>query len=115
MCTLIARWTSDQDWTVEPPQSVFWGDLRPATQQDYVAHLDDTYELVVYPDGSLERRIYPWIVADVRYDGYSCRWWVVPREGEPLSLDLSDRDAPDDELMAELHQLPMIYRSMIHR
>jgi hypothetical protein len=64
--TLIARWTSTQDRVFDRPESVFWGDGRPASHQDYLDHADDTHELVECADGALERRMYPWI-------------WNIPR------------------------------------
>jgi hypothetical protein len=115
MTTLIARWTSTQDPAVDHPQAVFWDDGRPATHQDYLDHLDDTHELVEGPDGNLERRMYPSIVADVRYDGYMRLWFVVAPGQGPISLDLPDVNATDDQITAALYEFPRVYRAKIWR
>jgi hypothetical protein len=36
MCTLIARWSREQEPAFDEPKYVHWGDGRPATQQDYL-------------------------------------------------------------------------------
>jgi hypothetical protein len=116
MCTtLIAKWSFEQDPVLENPSSVFWGDGRTATLRDYEHHRSDTRELVETPDGALELRMYPGIVAYVCYDGYQRLWFVVPPDGEPLSLDLSEPDATDAEITSALADLPILYRAVIHR
>jgi hypothetical protein len=115
MTTLIARWTSTQDPAVDRPQAVFLDDGRPATHQDYLDHLDDTHELFEGPDGNLERRMYPSIVANVRYDGYMRLWFVVAPGQEPISLDLPDVTATDDQITAALYEFPLVYRVRIWR
>lgn len=114
MWTLIARWNLEQDPTIDPPQQVFWGDGRPATLQDYRDHHLDTHELVDTP-GGLELRMYPGIVGDVRFDSYARTWFVVVPGLDPISLDLSDHEASNSEIKAALYQLPIVYRSVIHR
>jgi hypothetical protein len=59
--------------------------------------------------------MYPGIVAYVCYDGYQRLWFVVPPDGEPLSLDLSEPDATDAEITSALADLPILYRAVIHR
>jgi hypothetical protein len=113
--TLIARWTLAQEHAFDPPDAVFRGDGRPATYQDYLDHAGDTHELVDSPDGSLEKRMYPWITADVRYDGYANLWFVVATGQQPISLDLSDVNATDSEITAALYELPLVYKSRIWR
>lgn len=114
MCTLIVRWTSDQDPTIDAPDCVIWGDGRAAVLQDYIDHSLDTHELVDTPQG-LELRMYPAIVGDVRYDAFARTWFVVLAGQDPISLDLPDPAASDSEIEAALYQLPMVYRSTIHR
>lgn len=87
----------------------------PATRQDYLDHLDDTHELFEGPDDNLERRIYPSIVADVRYDGYFRMWFLVAPNQEPISLDLPDVGATDDQITAALYEFPRVYRARIWR
>jgi hypothetical protein len=115
MTTLIARWTSTQDPAVDRPQAIFWDDGRPATHQDYLDHREDTHELLEGPDDNLERRMYPSLIADVRYDGYVQLWFVVPPDHEPLSLDLSDINATDDQIISTLYEFPMVYKARIWR
>jgi hypothetical protein len=115
MTTLIARWTSTQDPAVDRPQAVFWNDGRPANYQDYLSHREDTHELLEGPDDNLERRMYPSIVADVRYDGYARMWFVVAPGEAPISLDLPDVNATDDQIAAALYEFPRVYRAKIWR
>jgi hypothetical protein len=115
MTTLIASWTSTQDPVFDRPKSVIWGDGRPASQQDYLAHADDTHELVECADGSLELRMYPWIIADVRYDGYDRMWFVVAPGQEPISLDLRDVNATNDQITAALYEFPRVYKARTWR
>lgn len=60
-------------------------------------------------------RAYPELVADLRYDSYARMWFVVPPGEEPVSLDLSDFRATEEEITVALHQLPVVYRYVIHR
>ena len=114
MPSLVARWTLEQDISLDPPLSVIWGDGRPATYADYLRHLDDTHE-VVETNSGLEYRIYPEIIGHVRFDGYSRRWFVSGESIETTALDLSDPDASDCEITAELYTLPVIYKCIVHR
>ena len=86
MTTLIARWTSTQDPAVDCPQAVFGDDGRPQlTKTTSIILTTRTNELFEGPDGNLERRMYPSIVADVRYDGYMRLWFVVAPGEAPIS------------------------------
>lgn len=114
MLTLVARWNLKQDPAVDMPISVFWENGRPATQQDYFEHRLDTHELVATSKG-IEMKMYPGLSADVRYDSYARMWFVIPPDAEPISLDLSDFTATDEEITAALYQLPVVYRCVIHR
>jgi hypothetical protein len=112
---LIARWTLAQDPAVDHPQAVFWDDGRLANYRDYLDHVGDTHELVEGPNGNLERRMYPSIVADVRYDGYVQMWFVVAPGQEPISLDLRDVNATDDHIISALYEFPTVYKARIWR
>ena len=112
---LIARWSSAGEPNFDAPDAIFWSDGRPGTLQDYHSHLDDTHALVHCANGSLERRMYPWIVADVRYDGYMRLWFVVAPGQDPISLDLCDVLATDEEITATLYEFPLVYKSRIWR
>jgi hypothetical protein len=82
---LIATRSLAREPNFDAPDAIFWSDGRPGSSQDYHSHLDDTHALVHCANGSLERRMYPWIVADVRYDGYMRLWFVVA-PGQDRSL-----------------------------
>jgi hypothetical protein len=115
MMTLIARWVTNEDATLEPPTVLQWEDGTPATQDDYLKHLSDTHAWVITPLLGIERRAYPNIVADVRFDGAAGSWVISGQEVIPASLELPDRDATDDQILAELYTYPVIYRARIHR
>jgi hypothetical protein len=113
MLTLVAKWTRTRDPLKDKPIRVTWADGRLATQQDYINHREDTRELVATSTG-VELRMYPDLVADVRYDYYTGVWFVVAPGEEPISLGLL-YNATDEQIRAELSQFPRIYRPKIHR
>jgi hypothetical protein len=113
MQMLTAKWGLEQDIAYDDPQNVYWNDDRPADFEQYLAHRSDTRVFVLTEDG-VELRMYPAIIADVRYDAFHRLWFVVPRGGDPISLDLSDPDATDEEIRAALLLLPLTYRALIH-
>jgi hypothetical protein len=113
--TLIAKWTTSQDPSMEPPNSVRWEDGTRATHDDYLQHMLDTHTLVSDCEDGMEVRMFPEIVADVRYD-HSAKTWTVGGVGvTPSALDLTDPNAPDDQIMAALYTLPIVYHSNIYR
>lgn len=114
MRVLIAKWNLKQDPSIDMPIRVFWADGRPATHQDFLTHRLDTHEIVITSKG-IEMRIYPNLIADVRFDYYAGTWFVVPPDEQPVSLDLPNIRATDEEITAALYQLPRVYRSVIHR
>jgi hypothetical protein len=63
----------------------------------------------------VEMRMHPEFIADVRYDSYARIWFVIPPGAEPISLDLSEYRAADEEITAALYQLPLVYRCLIRR
>jgi hypothetical protein len=112
---LIAKWAPNQNPSVEPPNSVRWEDGTPATHDDYLQHMVDTHIIVGDCEDGTEVRMFPGIVADVRYD-CSAKTWAVGGAGvTPSGLDLTDPDARDDQIMAALYTLPIVYRSNICR
>lgn len=113
MTTLIAEWGATQNAAVDMPIRVIWENGQQATLRDYIRHRRDTHELVVTTAGA-EMRMYPELVADVRYDYYTGVWWVVPPGEEPVALALL-YGATDEEIVADLSRLPRVYRAVIHR
>lgn len=112
--TLIAKWKPEQDCSVELPYTVYWSDGSPATLEDYLDHILDTHTFINKADG-VELRISPNIVADVHYE-LLARQWVISGDGvQTAVLDISDRDALDDSILAELATWPIVYRVRIHR
>lgn len=81
---------------------------------DYFAQVGDTHELVNVTDG-LEVRVYPNIVAEVRFDAFARRWFVSGKDIETQALDCTDVNASDDQIMAAVFELPVVYRVVIHR
>jgi hypothetical protein len=71
--------------------------------------------LVSECEDGMEVRMFPAIVADVRYDHFAQTWAIGGDGVVPYPLDLTDPDAPDDQIMAALYTLPMVYRSNICR
>lgn len=114
MPTLVAKWKWNQDPITDPPASVIWVDGCAATYADYLRHCLDTHQLVETESG-LECRIYPDIVGHVRYDCFARCWFVTGEGIETTALDLSDPDATDCEITAELYALPVVYKCHIHR
>jgi hypothetical protein len=112
---LTARWATDGNSTLEPPSLIWWTDGTPATQADYHKHLSDTHTWVITPLMSIERRVYPDIVADVRYDAPAGSWTISGNEVTPASLELADPHSTDDDIMAELYTFTTVYRVRIHR
>jgi hypothetical protein len=97
MWTLIAKWTLNQDPATDTPTLALWGSgrLTAGLPQPRL----DTHELVITPNG-LEKRMYPGIIGDVRYDTCAQRWFVIPPGREPISLDLSEAEASDADITA---------------
>jgi hypothetical protein len=59
--------------------------------------------------------MYPEIIGHARYDAYSRRWFVSGEDIGTIALDLSNPDASDYEITAELHTLPVVYKTIVHR
>lgn len=112
--TLIAKWTRQQDPSVDLPHTVHWSDGSTASTDDYLTHSLDTHTCKNGIDG-MELRMFPDIVAVVHYDRTSGAWVISGVGVKPTVLNISDRDASDDCILAELYTWPTVYRARIHR
>jgi hypothetical protein len=115
MMTLIARWATHEGSTLEPPHLVQWEDGTPATHDDYQKQIDSTHTWAVKSPGIIERRIFPDVVADVRFDALAGTGVLSAPGITPTSLDLTDQGATDDQITTELYTFPVIFRARIHR
>lgn len=112
---LIASWARDQDLSVDPPRKVRWADGSPATLDDYHKHTLDTHKWILDGQGPVELHMFPSIVAEVSYDA-SAKVWTVTGQGViPTTLGITDPEAKDDEIVAELYTFPIVYRALIKR
>lgn len=112
---LIARWTGNNSDTNRPPDEILWENGKRATLDDYRRYLDFTSRNVASFPGLVERHFYPEIVADVRYDRFAGRWAISGDGVEPAGLFLTDPNAPDEQITAELFTFPVVYRARIYR
>jgi len=108
---LIARWTKDQDTSMEEPYSVRWDDGTAATLNDYRKHQLDTRTLRFDAQDCAELHMYPDIVVDVTFDQNVGDWVVCGPGIVTVGLELNDPDATDEQIVAELHTFPFIYRA----
>jgi hypothetical protein len=114
MKALIAKWTDPEDAIHRDPSVIQWEDGSPATLDDYNARIDDTHIIIHRPQG-VELRMFPDIVAEVRYDSMTGVWGVTGLGIPPFALSLTDRDATDFQILGELYEFPIVYRVRIHR
>ena len=63
----------------------------------------------------IQRICYPSLTALVKFDEVAGVWAVSGHGVTPAALDLTDPDAPDDQIIAELYTFPVVYRARIHR
>ena len=112
---LIARWNGRNRNTNRLPDEVLWENGRRASLDDYRRHLDCTFWMVDVAPTCTEQHFAPDIVADVRYDHFAGHWAVNGDGVEPAGLLLTDPNAPDEQIIAELFTFPVIYRARIHR
>lgn len=82
--------------------------------EEYLKHRSDTHE-VMSTDDSIEKCMDPWLIADVRYDAFTRRWFLVLPEENPISLHISDPSARDAEVINELEDLPRVWKARIWR
>ena len=114
MRTLIARFSADQHLIYDKPDRIHWDSGRPASLETYRRHRADTHTLIQTTYG-VELRMYPELVAEVRFDAFHQLWFVVPEGGEPISLDLRRPNATDLDIRAALFRFPVFYQARIHR
>lgn len=114
MRSLIARFRADSDLVYDHPIEIRWDDGRPASPETYRRNRADTRTLIQTMDG-IELRLFPDVVADVRYDGYWQGWFVTPTGGKPIYLDLRRPNATNLDIRAALFRLPVVYQARIHR
>jgi hypothetical protein len=112
--TLIAKWKPEQDCSVELPYTTYWSDGSPATSEDYLEHMLDTHTFSNNA-GGLELRISPAIIADVYFDLVARQWVVSGDDVHPAALNITDRNAPDHFILAELATWLIVYRVRIRR
>jgi hypothetical protein len=112
---LTARWTKDQDSSIEEPCSVRWSNGTAATLDDYRKHQLDTHTLRFDGPDYVELHMYPEIVAKVTFSR-AVKDWVVSGPGIPtFGLELNNADAEDEQIIAELYTFPIVYRANIIR
>lgn len=112
--SLIARWRENQDFGIESPAEVCWGDGSAATLEDFLKHEFDTH---TYLDKGewIEQHFFPNIVAEVYFD-YTIRHWTLRGRGViPRRMQLTDPNAKDEEILMELSTYKIVYRAKIFR
>jgi hypothetical protein len=112
---LIATWLRDQDISEEDPHSIRWEDGSVATLADYVRHSTDTHMWLGDCNDAQEMHMLPEVVAEVTYDRLAGHWCIGGPGVCPNTLDLSDPNAKDEEIIAELYTFPIVYRARICR
>jgi hypothetical protein len=113
--TLIARWKPELDCSVDLPHTVYWSDGSPATTADYLEHLSDTHTFIIHAEG-VALRMFPDLAVDVHYDLDAQQWMISGPDVEPAALNISDRNASADAILAELATWPLVYRvGRVHR
>jgi hypothetical protein len=112
---LIVSWLPNQDPTVDLPKSAKWESGKPASVQTYLEHLDDTHRWIDGSSDGPQLIIYPSIIANVRYDTIAGTWAVSGRGVPYMGLNLTDPNAPDDVIIAELSTYPTVFRAQIKR
>ena len=111
---LIARFGPGQRPFKEFPYSIRWENGTLATKDDFEAHILDTYAITGDVKKGMEIQMFPNIVADVRFDEASA--WVMSGHAViPMTLDLTDPNAPEDQIIAKLSPRLVWYKSTIHR
>jgi hypothetical protein len=112
---LIARWNGRNRNMNRLPDEVLWENGRRASLDDYRRHLACPSRTVDTVPGCMEQHFAPDIVADVRYDHFAGQWAITGDGVEPTGLLLTDPNAPDEQIIAELFTFPTVYRARIHR
>ena len=114
MRTLVARWSRGRDLVEDLPDFIHWNDGTLGTIDDYTRNLTNTHTLDHEQHGWV-MRFFPEIVAKVWFD-FAGKTWVVGGEGIPTeSLELSNPNASDEQIRANLYALPTKYKAAITR
>ena len=111
---LFAKWKPGQDPICDDPAEIRWHDGKPASLDDYVRNLDETQEITIIND-QMVHIIFIGLVADVRFDREISRWVCEAPDQRRIIMELSDHNLPDHQIVAELHQYPLVYKAVIHR
>lgn len=112
--TLIAKWKAEQDCSVDLPHTVRWSDGKPATLDDYVAHRSATREYSVDRRG-VKLYLFPEVVAELHYDSSLGRWSMCGDGVRSAVLNITDRNASDETLLAEISTWTTLYQVRICR
>jgi len=114
MRILTARWSRGRDLVEDLPDFIHWNDGTSGTIGDYTRNLTNTHTLDHEQHGWV-MRFFPEIIAKVWFD-VAARTWVVSGEGiQTESLQLSDPNASDEMIRADLYALETLYRAEIIR
>jgi hypothetical protein len=111
---LIAKWGPEQSSDVETPRSVRWNDGASATAQDYIDHILDTHLFIRNSYGTA-RLSFPGIIAEATYDFASNAWRLSGPGVLPVCLPVDDPGAKRKQIIAAIWELPIVYRTRIHR
>jgi hypothetical protein len=111
---LIARWRHTKDVYSSTPDYIRWDDGSPATFNDYLNHQYDTQECLRRKNG-LEIRIFPELIADVKFNPTLGAWGIEGAGVDPSILAEHDPEASDDSVLCAVCKLPIYYRVRIHR
>ena len=111
--TIVARWREDQDFSMESPAEVKWGDGSAATLEAFENHRLDTHTFLDKGEW-IEQHIFPDIVAEIYFDQTGF-WRLRGRGVITQRMELTDPNAKDDEVIAELSTYNIVYRARILR
>jgi len=113
---LIARWRRGQNPYLDNPVEIVWDGQGPATLDDYIEHQGCSHQyLRDQKTGAVEIRLWPEIVADVRWDATVGAWVVSGPCVNPATLPYLNRHAKDDQIIGALFRFPIVYRARIFR
>ena len=112
---LTAIWKKGNHPSSDAPTSIQWEDGRRGTLDDLREHNLDTYCLIHLEDGTTQMDIFPEIVTEVTYCDFGGCWGIKGDGVETAALQLTDRNATDQQIYSALYSLPTKYRAVIHR
>jgi hypothetical protein len=113
--TLIAKFDPNQRPLREFPRSLRWEDGTLASNEDYQSHILDTYAITGDVKKGMEIQMFPNILADISFDSGQGAWVMSGHAVIPLTLDLRNPNAPDDQIISKLSPRLVRYRAIIHR